>query len=46
MMLLTGCRQVHELREVPRVLGPELRAWINPVAPSPRDNPEEVRETR
>jgi isopentenyl-diphosphate Delta-isomerase len=46
MMLLTGCRRVHELCSVPRVLGPELRAWINPVAPALRDNSEEVQERR
>jgi isopentenyl-diphosphate delta-isomerase len=31
MMLLTGCRRVDELHHVPRVLGPDLRAWCEPV---------------
>jgi isopentenyl-diphosphate delta-isomerase len=31
MMLLTGCRRAQELQQVPRVLGPDLRAWIEPV---------------
>jgi isopentenyl-diphosphate Delta-isomerase len=44
MMLLTGCRRVDQLRDIPRVLGPELRAWINPVAPTPRGASEEVQE--
>jgi isopentenyl-diphosphate delta-isomerase len=29
LMLLTGARRVADLRRVPRVLGPELRAWLD-----------------
>lgn len=30
-LLLTGCRTLHDLRAVPRILGPDLRAWLDPV---------------
>jgi isopentenyl-diphosphate delta-isomerase len=36
LLLLTGARRVRELRDRPRWLGPELRAWLEiPDAPPP-----------
>lgn len=37
LMLLTGSRRIDELAQVPRVFGPELRAWIHPVCPLPAE---------